>query len=131
MNNIKRNDDLEIDIENKYLKYKENVKFTTEEAIYILKRKDFIDEVEYIALENLIQENKELKEKAKNTMGLIGANYIHKDKVKEKINQYKEIRDEILKIESKTLKPSITLDLKRNDYCMKILQELLKEGGKQ
>ena len=79
MNNIEINDKLETDIENKYIKYKENVKFTTEEAIYILKRKDFCDEVENIAInrlieeitatskiagiiENLIIENKELKE---------------------------------------------------------------------
>ena len=33
------------------------------------------------------EKNKALKEKAKNTMGLIGANYIHKDKVKEKIKE--------------------------------------------
>ena len=39
------------------------------------------------AIEILMQENKELKEKAKNTMCLIGANYIHKDKVKEKIEE--------------------------------------------
>ena len=79
MNNIEINDKLETDIENKYIKDKENVKFTTEEAIYILKRKDFCDEVENIAInrlieeitatskiagiiENLIIENKELKE---------------------------------------------------------------------
>lgn len=65
MNNIEINDKLETDIENKYIKYKENVKFTTEEAIYILKRKNFCDEVENIAIENLIKENKELKEKYK------------------------------------------------------------------
>lgn len=40
-------------------------------------------------VENLIKENKELKEKAKNTMKLIGANYIHKNKVKEKIEVLK------------------------------------------
>lgn len=65
MNNIEINDKLETDIENKYIKYKENVKLTTEEAIYILKRKDFCDEVENIAIENLIKENKELKDKSK------------------------------------------------------------------
>ena len=65
MNNIEINDKLETDIENKYIKYKENVKLTTEEAIYILKRKDFCDEVENIALENILKENKELKEKVK------------------------------------------------------------------
>lgn len=65
MNNIEINDKLETDIENKYIKFKENVKLTTEEAIYILKRKDFCDEVENIAIENLIQENKKLEEKQK------------------------------------------------------------------
>ena len=54
MNDI--NEELETSIENKYVKYKENVKFTIEEAIYILKRKDFCDEVEDIAIERLIIE---------------------------------------------------------------------------
>lgn len=51
-----------------------------------------------------------------------------KSKIREKIKQYEAIRDEILKIENKTMIPSVTLDLKRNDYCMKILEELLEEG---
>ncbi len=71
MNNIEINNKLETDIENKYIKYKENVKFTTEEAIYILKRKDFCDEVENIAIENLIQENKELKEKTDKAINML------------------------------------------------------------
>jgi hypothetical protein len=71
MNNVEINDKLETDIENKYIKYKENVKFTTEEAIYILKRKDFCDEVENIAIENLIKENKDLKERINKSIEFI------------------------------------------------------------
>lgn len=47
------NENLEIDIENKYIRYKKNTKFTIEEALYILKRKDFCDEVENIAIKCL------------------------------------------------------------------------------
>lgn len=73
MNNIEINDKLEIDIENKYIKFKENVKFTTEEAIYILKRKDFCDEVENIAINRLIEEITKLnaeKESLENYVGM-------------------------------------------------------------
>ena len=49
-------DTLEIDIENKYINDKEKTKFTIEEAIYILKRKDFCDEVENIAIQTLLSE---------------------------------------------------------------------------
>lgn len=50
---IKAIEDLEIDIENKYVKNKQNTKFTIAEALYILKRKDFCDEVEDIAIKCL------------------------------------------------------------------------------
>lgn len=73
MNNIEINDKLETDIENKYIKFKENVKFTTEEAIYILKRKDFNDEVENIAIKRLIEEITALnaeKEDLENYVGM-------------------------------------------------------------
>ena len=50
------NDELEIDIENKYMN---KVVFTLEESIYILKRKDFCDEVEDMALDRLIKYIKE------------------------------------------------------------------------
>ena len=63
------------------------------------------------ALENLIQENKELKEKAKNTMGLIGANYIHKDKVKDYLN----------KMEKRCNKPKFSI-------MKKDIEKLLEEG---
>ena len=68
------------------------------------------------AIENLIQENKELNEKAKNTMGLIGANYIHKDKVREKIKELEqEIKDE-----------GVDYDWNKNSIIT-VLQELLEE----
>lgn len=57
------NDDLEVDIENKYVRNKKNTKFSIEEAIYILKRKDFSDEVENIAIDNLIEKINEYSER--------------------------------------------------------------------
>lgn len=72
MNNLERNDKLETDIENKYIKYKENVKFTTEEAIYILKRKDFCDEVENIAINRLIEEIAGLNAEKENLENYVG-----------------------------------------------------------
>lgn len=50
-----------------------------------------------------------------------------KDKIKEKIKEFREVRDEILKNEKQLQRESITYDLKRNDYCEKMLQELLEE----
>ena len=38
------------------------------------------------------EKNKELEEKRKTTMEVISANYIHKDKIKEKIEYWKEER---------------------------------------
>lgn len=67
---MKVNDELEIDIENKYVN---KVVFTLEESIYILKRKDFCDEVEDMALDRLI---KYIKEES-----------IQKSKVREKIKE--------------------------------------------
>lgn len=126
MNNIEINDKLETDIENKYIKYKENVKFTTEEAIYILKRKDFCDEVENIAIENLIKENKELKEKMKGMYDKsnklievtnLYLNSIPKSKVEEKIEELQE-EFEYLGNDNKRV----------NKMTIEILKELLEEG---
>lgn len=50
---------LEIDIENKYIKNKENTEFTIEEVLYILKRKYFCDEVEDMAINRIIKYIKE------------------------------------------------------------------------
>ena len=54
-------------------------------------------------------------------------NYINKDKIREKIKAFQDIKKEIIKNENKLLRASITYDIVRNDYCEKMLQELLKE----
>ena len=79
------------------------------------------------AIENLIKENKELKEKAKNTMGLIGANYIHKDKVKEKIE---EIFNEMDELDEEEFDEDIVNDKRNLQDTIIVLKELLKEGDK-
>ena len=50
-------------------------------------------------------------------------NSISKDKIREKIKDFEEIRDII------AVKENIDLnyDMKRNDYCIKMLNELLEE----
>lgn len=53
--------------------------------------------------------------------------FIAKDKIKSKIEEFKKVRDEILKNEKEFNRPMMTYDLKRNDYCEKMLQSLLKE----
>lgn len=89
-------------------------------------------------LDTLIEKYKELKEMLKHRIEYTNklekdlfqnaSNYvIPKSKVEEKIHQFESIRDEILKIEKELKRPSITYDLKRNDYCLKLLQELLEE----
>ena len=74
-----------IEILEEFIKHYKEVqeKYKDDEIHAEIERSCYFEEVPAEAIENLIQENKELKEKAKNTMGLIGANYIHKDKVKE------------------------------------------------
>lgn len=55
------------------------------------------------------------------------SDYISKDKVKEKIRAFKSVKQEIFRLESKLGIPSITYDIVRNDYCEKMLEDLLKE----
>lgn len=55
---------------------------------------------------------------------------ITQSKIKKKIQEFKEVRDEILKREAALKIPSVTYDLRRNDYCEKMLEELLQEGDK-
>lgn len=50
------------------------------------------------------------------------------NKIKAKIEEFKKVRDIILKNEKEFNRPMMTYDLKRNDYCEKMLQELLEEG---
>ena len=51
-------------------------------------------------------------------------------KIENAISQYKSIREEILNLENLLDRPMITYDLIRNDYCEKILQEILKGENK-
>lgn len=67
----------------------------------------------------LIEENKKLKE--------IKNNFVSKDKIKALIENFKIIRDTIVKDEKELKRPMMTYDLKRNDYCVKMLESLLNE----
>lgn len=79
-------DTLEIDIENKYINDKEKTKFTIEEAIYILKRKDFCDEVENIAIQTLLLE----LEKKDNTIALLK---VLNEELKNDFEKFKKDKD--------------------------------------
>ena len=50
-----------------------------------------------------------------------------KDKIKAKIEEFKIVRDTILENEKEFNRPMMTYDLKRNDYCEKMLQSLLEK----
>ena len=54
-------------------------------------------------------------------------NFVHKDKIKAKIEEFKIVRDTILENEKELNRPMMTYDLKRNDYCEKMLQSLLEK----
>ena len=55
--------------------------------------------------------------------------YISKDKIREKIRNFKAVKQEIFRLENKLGNPSITYDIVRNDYCEKMLEDLLKENN--
>ena len=59
--------------------------------------------------------------------GYFRENYVSKDKIKSKIEEFKIIRDTILENEKEFNRPMMTYDLKRNDYCEKMLQSLLEK----
>lgn len=63
-------------------------------------------------IENLFKENNDKK---------------WENKIKAKIEEFKQVRDEILREEKEFNRPMMTYDLKRNDYCEKMLQSLLEE----
>lgn len=79
------------------------------------------------AIENLIKENKELKEKAKNTIKIIGANYIHKDKVKAMLEGITKEHSSILSKDIYSLNDKNIATFQYN-AMRKILEELLEEG---
>ena len=57
---------------------------------------------------------------------IIKRDYISKKKLNEKIEDFKIIRDTIIQNEKELNRPMMTYDLKRNDYCIKMLESLLK-----
>lgn len=65
-------------------------KYKDDEIQAEIERSCYFEEVPAKAIENLIKGYKELEEKAKLTMEVIGANYISKDKIKEKIKYIEE-----------------------------------------
>ena len=59
--------------------------------------------------------------------GYFKEKFISKDKIKAKIEEFKIVRDTILENEKEFNRPMMTYDLKRNDYCEKMLQSLLEK----
>lgn len=58
---------------------------------------------------------------------IIKRDYISKKKLNKKIEDFKIIRDTIIQNEKEFNRPMMTYDLKRNDYCIKMLESLLNE----
>lgn len=58
---------------------------------------------------------------------IIKRDYISKKKLNKKIEDFKIIRDTIIQNEKELNRSMITYDLKRNDYCIKMLESLLNE----
>lgn len=89
-------------------------------------------------IEELKEKNKTLKSLQNDTNGLYiemieRKNYFERelqkveDKIKSKIEEFKIVRDTILENEKEFNRPMMTYDLKRNDYCEKMLQSLLEK----
>lgn len=92
-------------------------------------------------IEELKEKNKTLKSLQNDTNGLYiemteRKNYFERelqkveDKIKAKIEEFKIVRDTILENEKEFNRPMMTYDLKRNDYCEKMLQSLLEKENK-
>lgn len=58
---------------------------------------------------------------------IIKRDYISKKKLNKKIEDFKIIRDTIIQNEKELNRPMMIYDLKRNDYCIKMLESLLNE----
>ena len=59
--------------------------------------------------------------------GYFQENFVRKEKIKAKIEEFKIVRDTILENEKEFNRSMMTYDLKRNDYCEKMLQSLLEK----
>ena len=58
---------------------------------------------------------------------IIKRDYVSKKKLNKKIEDFRIIRDTIIQNEKDLNRPMMTYDLKRNDYCIKMLESLLNE----
>ena len=84
-------------------------------------------------IEELKNKNKKLQDKAKElifekqvlTSALLDST--PNNIIKAKIEEFKIVRDTILENEKELNRPMMTYDLKRNDYCEKMLQSLLEK----
>jgi len=81
------------------------------------------------AIANLIKRNKKLEEKEFDYMAIyLDGVFTEKSrwnyKIIKKIEDFKKVREEIIKYS--TQNPDSAYDLKRNDYCISMLQELLQ-----
>lgn len=114
-----------IDILN-YVKNKTPFIFWYEEKPY--NKKETINIILNL-IEKLQKENEELNYKlhSKKIALEIYNRYISKDKIKAKIEEFKIVRDTILENEKEFNRPMMAYDLKRNDYCEKMLQSLLEK----
>lgn len=108
-----------------------------EELTAVISKNEYLS-IEFIAsmflkqskeIEVLKDTNKKLYEMGKQNaiQELINNDYISKDKIKAKIEEFKIVRDTILENEKEFNRPMMTYDLKRNDYCEKMLQSLLEK----
>lgn len=104
-----------------------NLSEEEKKAIEWLKKADWFSARLYSGtILNLIEKQSKEIEELKNKNN-INENYISKDKIKAKIEQFKFVRNTILETGAEYKTPMMTYDLIRNDYCEKMLQELLEE----
>lgn len=82
---------------------------------------------DFEAIQGLLDLYSKEKEKVKRYEKQLDLNFVSKDKIKAKIEEFKTLRDTIIENEKELNRPMMTYDLKRNDYCEKMLQSLLEE----
>lgn len=74
----------------------------------------------YLEVKILLNLVEKLKEEIEN-------NYISKNKIISIIDNFSKVKSEILSSENVLGRASITYDIVRNDYCEKMLNQLLEE----
>ena len=106
-----------------------------ERAKFLINIDTYLEKEMLINLLNLIEKKSKEIEKLKENNGYhlgfidggIAKKYEYQDKIKAKIEEFKIVRDTILENEKEFNRPMMTYDLKRNDYCEKMLQSLLEK----